>query len=124
MKTALLYKLRGPGNRIEDPWIVAKSKRNDVCASFEHAVVKTLARKCIRACEQQSIDQILIGGGVACNTRLRSVMKELCDKQNITANFSPPAFCTDNAVMIAGLGFELFASDKADDLSLDVYAQA
>ncbi len=124
MKTALLYKLRGPGNRLTDPWIIERKQTSDICASFEHAVVSTLARKCMRACQQHDIQQILIGGGVACNTRLRQVMNKLCAEQNIDATFAPPAYCTDNAVMIAGLGYELFAAGKADSLNLDVFAQA
>jgi tRNA A37 threonylcarbamoyltransferase TsaD len=51
-------------------------------------------------------------------------MGELCAEHNIQATFAPPAYCTDNAVMIAGLGYELFAADKADSLNLDVFAQA
>ncbi|MBT4465725.1 MAG: tRNA (adenosine(37)-N6)-threonylcarbamoyltransferase complex transferase subunit TsaD [Planctomycetes bacterium] len=124
MKTALLYKLRGPGNRLTDPWIVDRKHTADVCASFEHAVVSTLARKCVRACQQHDIQQVLVGGGVACNLRLRRIMDELCAEHNIQATFAPPAYCTDNAVMIAGLGYELFAADKADSLNLDVFAQA
>ncbi|MFT7517100.1 MAG: N6-L-threonylcarbamoyladenine synthase [Myxococcota bacterium] len=124
MKTALLYKLRGAGNLIDAPWIIDKARINDVCASFEHAVVSTLVRKSIRACQQHDIQQILVGGGVACNLRLRQVMAELCAEHNITATFAPPAYCTDNAVMIAGLGHEMFANDLADSLDLDVFAQA
>ncbi|MDP6963117.1 MAG: tRNA (adenosine(37)-N6)-threonylcarbamoyltransferase complex transferase subunit TsaD [Planctomycetota bacterium] len=124
MKTALLYKLRGPGNKIDDPWIIEHSQRPDVCASFEHAVVSTLSRKCLRACEQQKIPRVLIGGGVACNSRFRKVMAELGAKHKIEAEFAPPQFCTDNAVMIAGLGHELFVNGQVDDLSLDVFAQA
>jgi tRNA A37 threonylcarbamoyltransferase TsaD len=51
-------------------------------------------------------------------------MNDLCTGHNIQATFAPSAYCTDNAVMIAGLGYELFAADKADSLNLDVFAQA
>ncbi|MBC8369790.1 MAG: tRNA (adenosine(37)-N6)-threonylcarbamoyltransferase complex transferase subunit TsaD [Planctomycetes bacterium] len=124
MKTALLYKLRGPGNRLDDPWIVDKGRTSDVCASFEHAVVSTLARKCVRACLQNDIQQVLVGGGVACNARLRKVMAELCAQENISATFAPPAYCTDNAVMVAGIGHEMFINGITHDLTLDVFAQA
>lgn len=124
LKTALLYQLHGPGNVSGSPWIIDPSKRPDLCASFENTVVTTLAKKCIRACLQQDIPRVLLGGGVACNKRLRDVLPELCREHNIESTFAPPAFCTDNAVMIAGLGFAHFQNQQHDSLDLDVFAQA
>ena len=123
LKTALLYTLKGPGGRMEDPWRIPKESRADLCASFESAVVTTLAKKCVRASQQTGIPRILVGGGVACNRRFRDVLHELADAAGLQATFAPPAFCTDNAVMIAGLGHEhLLAGDFAD-LDLEVYAR-
>lgn len=124
LKTALLYTLKGPGGKMEDQWIIDHRATADLCASFEYAVTETLVRKCIRACKQTGIERILVGGGVACNQRLRSLMRRAAQKVGADAYFAPPAYCTDNAVMIAGLGYELLRRNLSDDLDLDVFARA
>ena len=43
----------------------------DVAASFQEAVVDVLTRKAVLACREQGVDHLLIGGGVAANSRLR-----------------------------------------------------
>jgi len=124
LKTALLYTIKGPGGKMADDWIIPRSHLADLCASYEHAVATTLVRKCVRACRQTGIGQILVGGGVACNQRLRTLMQIEANKAGIEAVFAPPAYCTDNAVMIAGLGYELLQRGQTSDLNLDVYARA
>ncbi|MDA0666862.1 MAG: tRNA (adenosine(37)-N6)-threonylcarbamoyltransferase complex transferase subunit TsaD [Planctomycetota bacterium] len=120
MKTALLYTIKGAGGTTSDPWIVSKDCLPDLCASFESIVARTLARKCRRACEQTGINRVLVGGGVACNTRLREVMAKEAAKAGFSAQFAPPAYCTDNAVMIAGLGGEKLRRGLVSGLDLDV----
>lgn len=120
MKTALLYTIKGPGGTTSDPWIVSKDRLPDLCASFESIVARTLARKCRRACEQTGIKRVLVGGGVACNTRLREVMAKEAAKAGFSAQFAPPAYCTDNAVMIAGLGGEKLRRGLVSGFDLDV----
>lgn len=124
LKTALLYTLKGPGGKMADDWIIPHDTLPDLCASFEHAVTATLARKCVRACQQTDIKQILIGGGVACNQRLRVLMAKEAKKAGVEATFAPPAYCTDNAVMIAGLGYELLQRGETASLDLEVFARA
>lgn len=124
LKTALLYTIKGPGGKMDDPWITDRENMTDLCASFEYAVTETLARKCVRACKQTGIERILVGGGVACNKRLRTLMQVSAQKAGLEAVFAPPAYCTDNAVMIAGLGYELLQRGQIDDLNLDVFARA
>ncbi len=122
LKTALLYTIKGPGGTTADPWIVPHDCLPDLCASFESTIARTLARKCRRACEQTGIPRVLIGGGVACNLRLRQVMAEEANKAGFQAHFAPAEYCTDNAVMIAGLGRAMFLHGQSDDLNLDVAA--
>lgn len=124
LKTALLYTLVGPGNRRDAPWLVPRARLSDLCASFEQAVAETLARKCVRAAEQLGIPRILVGGGVACNRRLRSSLTTLASRAGMEVNFAPPAFCTDNAVMIAGLGHALLTAGRVAALDEDVLARA
>lgn len=122
LKTALLYTIKGAGGTMDAPWIVGQERIPDLCASFEETVARTLARKCRRACQQTGIPRVLVGGGVACNRRLRAVMQEEAQAGGFEATFAPPAYCTDNAVMIAGLGGERLRRGQRDDLHLDVAA--
>jgi len=123
LKTALLYTLVGPGGRRDDPWRVPRERIPDLCASFEFAVVETLARKAVRAAAQHGIPRILVGGGVACNRRLRERLGALASREGFEATFAPPAYCTDNAVMIAGLGHARWQAGAIAPLDAEVAAR-
>lgn len=75
-----------------------------ISASFQEAVVDVLLKKSIAACEQEGIDRLLIGGGVAANSRLRAVAKERCESAGIRLSIPRPGLCTDNGAMVATLG--------------------
>lgn len=122
MKTALLYKLKGPGGRRQDPTLSESQNLPDMAASFEEAVADTLVKKSLRACKMTGIPRLLVGGGVACNHRLRKLMAEQAQKVGVRAHFAAPAYCTDNAVMIAGLGHARLQAGEFDDLTMDVAA--
>lgn len=85
----------------------------DVCASFQEAVVDVLTRKAIRACQDQGVDHLLIGGGVAANSRLRALAQERCAKAGIVLRVPRPGLCTDNGAMVAALGDRLVAAGVA-----------
>jgi N6-L-threonylcarbamoyladenine synthase len=123
LKTAVLYHLRGGDARAATPAPEAIPDRADVAASFELAVVDALVRETLRACRQEGLSEVLVAGGVACNRLLREVMTERAAEQGVRATFPSPAYCTDNAVMIAGLGHELFRAGRAADLSVDALAR-
>ncbi|GAA1899869.1 tRNA (adenosine(37)-N6)-threonylcarbamoyltransferase complex transferase subunit TsaD [Lapillicoccus jejuensis] len=76
----------------------------DVAASFQEAVVDVLTRKAVRACADQGVDDLLIGGGVAANSRLRALAQERCDAAGIRLRVPRPGLCTDNGAMVAALG--------------------
>ncbi len=124
LKTALLYTLVGPGNRRDAPWRVPRARLADLCASFEHAIAETLARKALRAAAQHGVPRILVGGGVACNRRLRALLAEQAERAGCEVHFAEPAHCTDNAVMVAGLGHALLAAGRIAPLDADVAARA
>lgn len=123
LKTAVLYHLRGGDARAATPRPEDIPDRADVAASFELAVVDALVRETLRACRQEGLSEVLVAGGVACNRLLREVMTERAAAEGIRATFPSPAYCTDNAVMIAGLGHELFQAGRAADLSVDALAR-
>jgi len=81
----------------------------DVAASFQEAVVDVLTRKAVMACTENAIDNLLIGGGVAANSRLRIVAQARCDDAGITLRVPRPGLCTDNGAMVAALGAEVVA---------------
>lgn len=81
----------------------------DVAASFQEAVVDVLTRKAVLACTEHGVDDLLIGGGVAANSRLRALAQERCDAAGIRLRVPRPSLCTDNGAMVAALGAQLVA---------------
>ncbi|HEU0103594.1 MAG TPA: tRNA (adenosine(37)-N6)-threonylcarbamoyltransferase complex transferase subunit TsaD [Mycobacteriales bacterium] len=79
----------------------------DVCASFQEAVVDVLTAKAVRACRDRGLGHLLIGGGVAANSRLRALAQERCDAAGIVLRVPRPGLCTDNGAMVAALGARL-----------------
>ena len=82
----------------------------DVVASFQEAVVDILTRKALDACKSEGIEHLLIGGGVAANSRLRELINERAAKQGVEVRIPRPGLCTDNGAMVASLGAHLVAS--------------
>ena len=85
----------------------------DVCASFQEAVVDVLTAKAVRACTDTGIGSLLLGGGVAANSRLRALAQERCDAAGIALRVPRPGLCTDNGAMVAALGSRLVAAGVA-----------
>ncbi|MBL1065652.1 tRNA (adenosine(37)-N6)-threonylcarbamoyltransferase complex transferase subunit TsaD [Streptomyces sp. 7-21] len=85
----------------------------DVAASFQEAVTDVLTRKAIRACKDEGVDHLMIGGGVAANSRLRAMAEERCEAAGIRLRVPRPKLCTDNGAMVAALGAEMVARGRA-----------
>jgi N6-L-threonylcarbamoyladenine synthase len=79
----------------------------DVAASFQEAVVDVLTRKAVAACLANDARVLVVGGGVAANSRLRALAQERCDAAGITLRVPSPKLCTDNGAMIAAVGAKL-----------------
>ncbi|HLG42327.1 MAG TPA: tRNA (adenosine(37)-N6)-threonylcarbamoyltransferase complex transferase subunit TsaD [Planctomycetota bacterium] len=117
IKTAVLYAARGQdakGDRAPTPERVA-----DLAAGFQEAVVDVLLAKSLQACKERGVPRLAVGGGVACNSRLRSKGAEQAAREGIRVYFPPPAWCTDNAAMIAGVAYHLWRRGPPDRLTLD-----
>ena len=82
----------------------------DVAASFQEAVVDVLTAKAVRAARERGLDVLLLGGGVAANSRLRAVAQERCGAAGLTLRVPRPGLCTDNGAMVAALGAHLLAA--------------
>jgi len=119
LKTAVLYHLRGGDALAPTPEPEAIEGRADVAASFQEAVVDALVETTLRAAREEVAGQVLVAGGVACNRRLRERMAERAAEEGVQSFFPAPAWCTDNAVMIAGLGWHRLVAGDADGLDLD-----
>jgi N6-L-threonylcarbamoyladenine synthase len=83
----------------------------DVAAAFQEAVVDVLTAKAIRAATDRGIDTLLIGGGVAANSRLRAVAQQRCATAGLRLRVPRARLCTDNGAMVAALGAHLLAAD-------------
>jgi N6-L-threonylcarbamoyladenine synthase len=79
----------------------------DVAASFQEAVVDVLTRKAVAACREHGVGTLLVGGGVAANSRLRALAQSRCESAGITLRVPRPGLCTDNGAMVAALGAQM-----------------
>jgi len=79
----------------------------DIAASFQEAVCDVLTAKAMDACAVTGATDLLIGGGVAANGRLRALLAERAATQGIALRTPSPRLCTDNGAMIAVLGAEI-----------------
>lgn len=93
----------------------------DVAAAFQEAVVDVLTAKALRAATDRGIDTLLIGGGVAANSRLRALAGERCAAAGVRLRVPRPRLCTDNGAMVAALGAHLLAAG-APPSALDIPA--
>ena len=99
----------------------------DVAAAFQEAVVDVLTRKAVLAAQEHGVGHLVLGGGVAANSRLRAVAEQRCAEAGIRLRVPRPGLCTDNGAMVAALGAELVrrghepsALDHAADSSMPV----
>ena len=101
------------GNRtppFEGAWLA------DLCASFQAAVVDTLATKLVRLTQATRAKAIVLGGGVACNRGLRERLERDAQTLGVPAIFPAPRWCTDNAAMIGVVGARRFdAGERSGD---------
>jgi N6-L-threonylcarbamoyladenine synthase len=97
-------------------WVEARERNGepvpvaDVAASFQEAVCDVLTAKAIAACRQYGVETLVIGGGVAANSRLRVLAEERAAKAGIRVRVPRPGLCTDNGAMVAALGSHLVAA--------------
>jgi N6-L-threonylcarbamoyladenine synthase len=95
---------------------------NDLCASFQEAICDSLVTKAIRAAAAAGRTRLVIGGGVAANSRLRALVEERGRAAGLDVHVPPVKLCTDNGAMIALAGWHRFAARGADALTLNANA--
>lgn len=112
LKTSLLYRIRDLGETD------ATARRADLAASYQRAVVETLAVRVQRALELTGLDRLAVGGGVAANGPLRARLQALPAAVAIPDRM----LCTDNAAMIAAVARHRPALPAHEALALEPYA--
>ncbi|MGO2620693.1 tRNA (adenosine(37)-N6)-threonylcarbamoyltransferase complex transferase subunit TsaD [Glutamicibacter ardleyensis] len=88
----------------------------DISASFQEAVVDVITSKAVRAMQEHGLKTLLLGGGVAANTRLRELLAARCASAGITLVVPPFSLCTDNGGMVAPSGLD-FAADSSQPVT-------
>jgi N6-L-threonylcarbamoyladenine synthase len=97
-------------------WVEARQRAGesvptaDVAASFQEAVVDVLTAKAVRAATEHGVEHLVIGGGVAANSRLRALAEQRCATAGLRLRIPRPGLCTDNGAMVAALGAQLVAA--------------
>ncbi|MFB3887484.1 MAG: tRNA (adenosine(37)-N6)-threonylcarbamoyltransferase complex transferase subunit TsaD [Thermodesulfobacteriota bacterium] len=94
----------------------------DIVSSFQEAVVDVLVRKTLQAARQQDLKKIVLSGGVAANQHLRERIKEEASQQKVRVYIPSPSYCTDNAAMVAVVGYEYLKRGIGSDFSLNAFA--
>lgn len=102
--------------------ITDQEQLSDVCASYQEAIVETLIEKTISAAILYNINHVSIAGGVASNSRIREYASERLISENINLFIPSAKYCTDNAAMIAALGYQKYINNETSDMDLEVYS--
>ncbi|MBU1260812.1 MAG: tRNA (adenosine(37)-N6)-threonylcarbamoyltransferase complex transferase subunit TsaD [Planctomycetes bacterium] len=123
LKTAVLYHCCGQDmkgqNRVEK---MSQKEIADIAASFQAAVIDVLVRKTELAADKIGAETILLGGGVAANSLLRSELEKMAKQTGRKLLVAPKKYCTDNAVMVASLGYYKYKAGLFADMTLEAKA--
>jgi N6-L-threonylcarbamoyladenine synthase len=116
LKTAVMQQV------LKNPVAIPGQAADDLCASFQEAVCHVLAAKTEAAIRQTGAARLVVAGGVACNSGLRSRMKELCKQMGVELSIPHPSLCGDNAAMLAVPGDYYLSHGLVSPMDLDVTA--
>ncbi len=94
---------------------------NDICASFQECVSKTLVKKLKKALIERGYNQVVIAGGVAANSEIRKKVFAL-ENEGFRVNAPAMKYCTDNASMVASCAY--FNTNTFDDIDIEVFSRA
>jgi N6-L-threonylcarbamoyladenine synthase len=121
VKTAVLYYLRDlgieAGEPVEDKLGLAHV--NNICASFQEAVVDVLVKKTIAAAEQVKVSAVTVAGGVSANSALRERLKAEVERRGMRFSFPALEYCMDNGAMIAYVGWLMGRDGRTSLYSLN-----
>lgn len=116
MKTAVLNYVRKQSLPLTDEPL------RDLAASFQAAVVDVLCQKTFKAARRHGLERIVVAGGVACNSGLRTRFRELAAGEGVSVHFPSPALCGDNAAMLGVAGDAYLSAGRQASLELNALA--
>lgn len=79
--------------------------RADLAASYTHTIVAAIVKKAEAALEASGQNRLVLAGGVAANSHLRSALERMCRKHEVLISMPPVSLCGDNAAMVATAGY-------------------
>ncbi len=112
LKTAVLYTLQREAGAFSVP---------DLAASFQQAVIDVLVKKTLRAAREAGRTRVALSGGVSLNLALREALREACGEEGIEIAVASPAFCADNAAMIAFAALLRHLAGESSSLEADIH---
>ncbi len=121
VKTAVLYFLQE--QKKSNPNF-ADDNMNDICASVQHTIIKTLLLKFEQAAKEYGVQHLGIAGGVSANSGLRAAFAEMCSKNGWQAHIPQFQYCTDNAAMIGITGYYKYLNGDFAGMSVSPTAKA
>lgn len=96
--------------------------KENLCTSFQNRVVSILVKKTFKALKEYGVNNLIVAGGVAANSGLRSKLEEASLENNVKLTIPPIKYCTDNGAMIGACAY--YAYKKGHVASLDLNALA
>lgn len=120
LKTSFLYTVRD--NIHQNPKFIEENI-DDLCASLQQTIIDILRDKLEKAIRKTGVKHVAIGGGVSANSGVRDAVDALCRRLGCRAWIPPRAFTTDNAAMVAIVGYLKYLRKEFSSLSLPPYAR-
>lgn len=112
LKTSVMTHIRKHPDAVSEPLLP------DLCASFQAAVCQVLTEKSEAALRKTGYDRLVVAGGVACNSGLRTAMGKMADRCSKEVFFPSPPLCADNAAML-GVPGDFYMSRGINSLDFD-----
>ena len=120
LKTSFLYTVRD--GLKENPDFI-KDNLADLCASLQRTIIDILLNKLKKAIRQTGVKHVTIGGGVSANSGVRSEVEKLCEKEGVKAWIPKRVFTTDNAAMVAIVGYIKYLNKEFCPINLPPFAR-
>lgn len=120
LKTSFLYTVRD--NIHQNPKFIEENI-DDLCASLQQTIIDILLDKLEKAIRKTGVKHVAIGGGVSANSGVRDAVDALCRRLGCRAWIPPRAFTTDNAAMVAIVGYLKYLRKEFSSLSLPPYTR-
>lgn len=120
LKTSILYFIQK--ETAANPHFIEENKA-DICASIQSTIVKILMQKVKKAVLQTGVKEIAIGGGVSANSGIRAALSAAAKKHQWTTHIPTFEYCTDNAAMIAVVGYLKYLNSDFTDQKIAAKAR-